>query len=158
MSFAIRLATAILFAGSVVAHAHSFIKGDITVGHPWARATPEGADIGVGYVKITNAGKEVDRLTGGTFDGAAAVEIHEMKMDGDVMQMRQLKDGLEIPAGATVELKPGSNHLMFKGLTKQISQGPKLKGSFVFQKAGAVDVEFMIEPIGADTSSDDKHE
>jgi periplasmic copper chaperone A len=157
MSIAIRLAAVVLLASTIAAGAHSFNKGDITVGHPWARATPEGADAGVGYVKITNAGKQADRLTGGSFNGDGVVEIHEMKMDGDVMKMRQLKDGLEIAAGATVELKPGGNHLMFTGLKSAIVEGPKVKGTLNFEKAGAIDVEFMIEPVGASESTDHKH-
>ena len=61
--------------------------------HPWTRATPDGATVGVGYLTISNNGKEADGLIGGTFEGADKIEIHEMKMDGDKMIMRQLKDG-----------------------------------------------------------------
>jgi hypothetical protein len=71
-------------------------------------ATPEGETVGAGYMKITNNGKEADRLTGGTFESADKVEVHEMKMEGDKMTMRQLADGLEIKPGETVELNPGS--------------------------------------------------
>ena len=50
------------------------------------------------------------------FDLAGVAEIHEMKMEGSIMRMRELERGLEIPAGATVTLEPGSFHLMFIGL------------------------------------------
>ena len=158
MSFATRLAAAILIASTIAVQAHSFTKGDIVVGHPWARATPDGATVGVGYIKITNNGKAADRLTGGSFDGADTLEIHEMTMDGDIMKMRQLKDGFEIAPGATVELKPGGNHLMFTGLKKPIAVGPDSKATLTFEKAGAIDVEFRIEPFGATESADHKHE
>jgi periplasmic copper chaperone A len=157
MSFAVRLALALLLLSPATAFAHSFTKGDIAVGHPWARATPEGAAVGVGYLKITNKGKEADRLTGGAMDGADKIEIHEMKMDGDVMKMRQLTEGLEIKPGETVELKPGANHLMFTGLKKTILQGPDLKATLNFAKAGAIDVEFRVEAVGATESMDHKH-
>ena len=158
MSVATRLAAAILIASTIAVQGHSFTKGDIVVGHPWARATPGGSTVGVGYIKITNNGKAADRLTGGSFEGADALEIHEMTMDGDVMKMRQLKDGFEIAPGKTVELKPGGNHLMFTGLKKPIAAGPDHKATLVFEKAGAVDVEFRIEPFGATESADHKHE
>jgi periplasmic copper chaperone A len=157
MSLFTRLAFALVVLSPIAAHAHSFNKGDIVVGHPWTRSTPGAATVGAGYVKITNNGKVSDRLTGGSFDGAGALEVHEMKMEGDIMKMRQLKDGFEIAPGATVELKPGGNHLMFTGLNSPITEGPKRKGTLVFEKAGAIDVEFAIEPIAASGSVDHKH-
>ena len=150
------LATALLVFSSAV-FAHEFQKGDLLIVHPWTRATPEGATVGAGYLKITNNGKEADRLTGGTIEGADKVEVHEMKMDGDQMTMRQVTDGLEIKPGETVEFNPGSYHLMFIGLKKSISQGPNVKGSLTFEKAGRVDVEYKVESIGAMDSADDHH-
>lgn len=156
MSKSLRLAVALLLTLPAAALAHSFTKGDIVAGHPWARATPDGAKVGAGYIKITNNGKVSDRLTGGSFEGAT-VEIHEMSMDGGVMKMRQLSEGLEILPGATVELKPGGNHLMFMGLKQSITAGADRKATLTFEKAGSLDVEFRIEPIGATESHDNKH-
>jgi len=136
------------------ASAHQFAKGDLIIVHPWTRATPVGATVGVGYLKITNNGKVSDHLTGGTFEGADHVEIHEMKMNGDNMTMRQLKDGLEIKPGETVTFNPGSYHLMFIGLKKPIAQGPNVKGSLTFETTGSVDVDYKVESIGAMNSSD----
>ena len=65
-------------------------------------------------MKITNTGTTPDRLVGGATEVAKRFEIHEMSMDGGVMKMRELANGLEIPPGATVELKPGSYHLMMR--------------------------------------------
>lgn len=157
MRVTLQIALAALLSLTAAASAHSFKKGDIVVGHPWTRATPEAATVGVGFVKITNNGKDSDRLKGGTFEGAGAIEVHEMSMDGEVMKMRQLVDGLEIKPGETVELKSGSNHLMFTDLKKQIVEGPDRKGTLIFEKAGAIDVEFRIEGLGATESADHKH-
>ena len=71
-----------------------------------------------------------------------------MSMDGGVMKMRELKNGLEIPPGATVELKPGSYHIMMMNLSRPLAKGEKVKGSLTFEKAGKVDVEFAVEAIG----------
>jgi periplasmic copper chaperone A len=113
------------------------------------RATPGGAQVAGGYVKITNTGSEADRLIGGSLPMAREGEVHEMAMSGNVMKMRRLQDGLEIKPGETVELKPGGNHLMFLGLSAGLTAGQPVKGTLVFQKAGTVEVEFRVAPIGA---------
>jgi copper(I)-binding protein len=146
---------AILLSSTVLAH--SFTKGELSIGHPWTRATPAGSKVGAGYLKITNNGTQADRLTGATFEEAGNVEIHEMTMEGDIMRMREVTDGIEIKAGETIELKPSSYHLMFMNLKKPITEGPNLKGSLTFEKAGSVDVEYKVEPIGAKDSSDHEH-
>ncbi len=85
-----------------------------------------------------------------------------MSMDGGVMKMRELKNGLEIPPGATVELKPGSYHIMMMNLSRPLAKGEKVKGSLTFEKAGKVDVEFTVEamggmPAGQAKSTEHKH-
>lgn len=127
----------------------SFKIGNLVIEAPWARATPGGAQVGGGYMKITNSGKESDRLLGGSLPIAGEVEVHEMTMSADVMKMRRLPDGLEIKPGATVELKPGGNHLMFTGLRGGLKAGQAIKGTLVFQKAGTVEVEYRVAPVGA---------
>src|SRR4051812_4212469 len=100
------------------AQAHDYQIGPIGIDRPWARATPRNAPVAGGYLKITNTGTMSDRLLGGSTEVAKRFEIHQMKMDGSVMKMREQKDGLEIPAGATVELKPGSYHIMMMDLSR----------------------------------------
>lgn len=128
--------------------AQEFKQGSLTLKQPWTRATAKGAEMGGGFVTIVNAG-EADRLTGGSFALAGRTEVHEMKMEGDVMKMRELEGGLNIPAGATVELKPGSYHLMFMKLTAPLEAGTHVKGTLVFEKGGEVPVEFDVQAISA---------
>lgn len=122
--------------------------GDITIEQPWSRATPGGAKVGGGYVRITNTGKEPDRLIGGTFPLAGRVEVHEMAMDGTVMRMKPVEGGLAIAPGATVELKPGGYHLMFMDLKEPLKDGQSVKGTLVFEKAGTVAVEYAVRGMG----------
>jgi len=138
-----------LTLAAVGALAHDFKIGDLKVDHPWARATPNGAKVGGGFLKVTNNGTTADRLVGGSLEGAKALEVHEMKMEGDVMKMRRLDKGLEIAPGQTVELKPGSYHVMFMDLAAPLQEGTKVKGTLVFEKAGKVDVVFNVEGLGA---------
>jgi len=131
------------------AWAADYKAGSIEVDRPWSRATPRGAKVAGGYMKITNVGSTPDRLVGGTFASAGSVEIHEMTIDRGVMKMRELKGGLELPPGASVELRPNSSHLMFTGLNRGLSKGEHVKGTLVFEKAGTVEIQYSVEAIGA---------
>jgi len=130
------------------AFAHDYKLGSLVINHPWSRATPKGATVAGGYMKITNSGTAPDRLVSGSTDVARRFEIHEMRMEGGVMKMRELSDGLEIPPGATVELKPGSYHVMMTNLSRQLTKGERVKASLTFEKAGKIDIEFDVEAVG----------
>jgi hypothetical protein len=143
------LAAALLALATTAASAHDYTVGSLKINHPWARATPKGATVAGGYMKITNNGTTPDRLTGGTTEAAQKFEIHEMSMDGSVMKMRELPNGVEIPPGGTVELKPGSFHVMMTGIAKPFVKGERVKASLTFEKAGKVDVEFAVDAAGA---------
>jgi copper(I)-binding protein len=137
----------VLVTGS--ARAYDYKLAGLEIDRPWSRATPKGAKVAAGYVKITNRGTASDRLVGATFALSGKAEIHEMAMDQGVMKMRELKDGVEIKPGATVELKPGSYHLMFTDLARGLAKGDRVKGTLNFANAGAVEVEYAVEAIGA---------
>jgi len=138
------------------ARAEDYKIGNLQVSQPWARATPKGAAVAGGYLKITNTGTTPDRLLGGSTDVAKRLEVHEMSMDGGVMKMRELKNGLDIAPGATVELKPNSYHIMLQGLSRPLAKGERVKASLSFEKAGKGDVEFAVEAIGASASGGEK--
>lgn len=143
----------LLFTGSPLA-AHAYKLGDLRIDHPWSRATPGGAKVAGGFMTITNNGQETDRLIGGTLVSAGIVEIHEMAMQGNVMTMRALAQGLEIRPGQTVELKPGGLHMMFLDLKSPLQEGERVKGTLVFQRAGTIEVDFKIEGRGASGAHD----
>jgi copper(I)-binding protein len=128
--------------------AHDFKVGTIEIEHPWVRATPRGASVAGGYVKLTNTGKDPDRLIGGSVPVAARFEIHQMTMDNGVMRMRPLTGGLEIKPGESVELKPGSYHLMFLDLKAPLVAKQPLQGTLAFEKAGTVEIEYTVVPVG----------
>ncbi len=133
---------------AVPALAQEFKAGDITVDKAWSRATPKGADVGVGYLVVHNNGATPDILTGGSAD-FASVEIHQMKNEDGVMKMSELKNGLNIPAHGTVKLVPGGYHIMFTHLTKPLARGETVRATLAFEHAGEVKVEFPVEGIGA---------
>jgi len=108
----------------------------------WIRATPPNAQVAGAFLNIDNAGTISDRLLSASSDRATKVEIHEMKMDGDVMQMRQLGDGLAIPAKQRVSLKPGGIHLMLMAPKQAIAEGQTVNITLQFETAGSRTVEF----------------
>jgi len=128
--------------------ASEYKLGTLQISQPWSRATPKGATVAGAYLKITNNGTAADRLIGGTSPIAGRFEIHEMSMDNGVMKMRPLKNGLEIKAGDSVELKPGSYHIMLLDLKGPVSKGDQVKGTLTFEKAGSVDVAYKVVGVG----------
>jgi len=146
-----RLALVAAFAALLASPtlAADYTAGSLKISTPWARATPKGAQVGGGFMTITNTGTTPDRLVGGSSGISSSFEVHEMSMDGGIMKMRMLRDGLEIKPGETVTLKPGSYHVMFIGLKDQLKQGDTFKGTLQFEKAGKVDVEYKVESIAA---------
>jgi len=137
------------------AQAEDTTIGSLKITAPWARATPKGASVGGGYMKITNTGTAPDRLVGGSTDISARFEVHEMQMENGVMKMRAVAGGIEIKPGQTVELNPSGYHVMLVGLKKQLMQGDHFKATLVFAKAGKVDVDFSVAGIGAQNAGDD---
>lgn len=137
------------------ADAAGFKAGDITVTAPWTRATPGGAKVAGGYLKIVNNGAAADRLIKAESSIAGHVEIHEMTMTGGVMKMRPIMEGLVIKPGQSVELAPGGLHVMFMDLKQPLKQGETVKATLAFEKAGPLDVVFKVNALGA--TSTHKH-
>lgn len=137
--------------------ARTYKVGPLVVRAPWTRATPGGAQVAGGFLEVTNTGAQPDRLIGGSLAPAATAEVHEMAMSDGIMKMRRLDKGLEIAPGQTVELKPGGYHMMFMGLREGLVAGRTVKGSLIFEKAGSVEVEFHVAPIGAQSGAGHKH-
>ncbi len=129
--------------------AHDYQLGDLVISAPWTRATPPGAKTGGGYLVITNKGNAGDRLVAVKASAVSDnVQIHEMAMNGTVMSMKALPDGIVIPAGGKVEFKPGGYHIMFIDLKAGLKQGDHVHATLQFEHAGTVDVDFDIGGIG----------
>ena len=145
------IAAVLAVCAIVPVQAADITVGSLQISAPWARATPNGAGVGGGYMTITNTGTASDRLIGGSTDISKKFEIHQMKMENGVMKMRPVEGGLEIKPGQTVKLDPAGYHVMLMGLNQQLKKGEHFKATLAFEKAGKVDVDFTIEGIGAMT-------
>ena len=131
-------AAAIVLVALIASVSPARAEPPIQLSQAWARPTVEGQMAGGAFVRIANSGG-ADRLLSASSPAAKAVELHTMSMDGEVMKMRQL-DAIELPAGKTVELKPGGLHLMFMGLKAPLKAGATLPLTLKFEKAGELTV------------------
>jgi copper(I)-binding protein len=148
-SLAAMLGLATMIGAIAPARAQDYNAGAIRIEAPWLRATPTGAKVAGGYMKLSNSGSVADRLVGGSSAVAGSFEVHEMRMDGSVMMMRELPNGLEVPPGQSVELKPGSYHIMLTDLKQPLKEGDRIKGTLQFEKAGKVEVEYTVRGMGS---------
>lgn len=132
----------------------TFTIGDITVTGAFTRATLPGAKAAGGFLTITNAGQTADRLIGAASEVAAAVELHEMKMEGDMMKMSPIEGGIDIPAGESVTLAPGGLHIMFMGLGQPFEQGACVEVTLTFEQAGELPVVLSVGDVSAGSAGE----
>ena len=109
---------------------------NVTVTDAWARATVQGQKATGAFMKIT--AKDSAKLVGVSSPVAGVVEIHEMKMDKDVMKMSAVPNGLELPAGKAVELKPGGYHVMLMDLKAPLAKDTTIPLTLTVQDAKGV--------------------
>lgn len=109
----------------------------------WCRPAPTGALAGGCYVTLTASVD--DRLVAVETTAADRGEIHTMSMDGGVMRMRKLTDGLALPAGRAVSLKPGADHIMVIAPKIALKEGAQVPLTLKFQKAKPVKVTAVVK-------------
>ena len=122
---------------------------EISVENGWARATVAGQNTAAAYLSIINRGSAEDRLIEVSVPRAKQARIHASSMDGGVMRMRDLADGLVIPAGATVELAPNRTHVMLSELAAPLRPGEEFPATLRFAKAGTKQLTIKVEQASA---------
>lgn len=113
-----------------------------TVENAWVRATVPGQRATGAFMRIT--AKEQAQLVSVLSPVAGVAEVHEMKMDGDVMRMRALA-ALDLPAGRAVDLKPGGHHLMLMELRQPVAAGGKVPLTLVFRNSRGVESRLELQ-------------
>ncbi|AOY01487.1 copper chaperone PCu(A)C [Jeongeupia sp. USM3] len=145
-----------LAALSLTANAHEYKAGDLFIHHPWARATPPGAQSGGVFLLVKNSGDAADQLVGVETAAAATAELHQMKLDNGVMKMNAVT-AIDIPARGEVELKPGGYHVMLFKLAAPLREGDKFPLTLRFKRAGNVKVDIKVEAMGAKAETMHQH-
>ena len=156
---ALLLVFAAMTAACSSAAAESTKAGSLTIEQPWARPTIGEAANSAAYMTIANGGDKPDRLTGVKTEIATDAMLHESRMEGAVMKMVHLHDGLEIAAHATAELKPLGAHVMLMGLKRPLKEGETFPLRLTFAGQGDVTVTVTVakqQPAAAEPTHDHK--
>lgn len=145
--------------GQQQAEGASATIGDLEISSAWTRAMLPGQKAGGGYLNVTNHGEATDRLVSAASPVAGKVEIHNMEVVDDVMTMRPVEGGLELPAGETVELKPGGYHVMFIGVSEPFTEGKNVPVTLEFENAGMVELSLPVRLVrGSGHNHDHNHD
>jgi len=141
MKFSKQLITAALTTICAV----SALAQNVTITNAWARATVQGQKATGAFMTLT--AKDNAKLVGVSSPVAGVAEIHEMKVEKDVMKMAALPNGLDLPAGKAVELKPGSYHVMLMDLKAPLAKDTTVPVTLTFQDAKGVksNVELKVQ-------------
>ncbi len=131
----------------------------IMVMEPWSRPSPMMAGNGVIYMTLMNNGNSADVLLGVETDIAETAELHETKMENDVMKMSPLAN-IKVPASGSAALEPGGMHVMLINLKQELVSGEKIAFTLNFEKSGPMTVEAEIREMGeaADHNMDNNME
>jgi len=138
----------ILALAAAPAAAHEAKRGDLTVIHPWARASAGAATTGAVYMTIRNDGAAGDRLLSAATPVAERAELHTHVMEDGIAKMRPV-ESIDIAAGGSVALKPGGLHLMLFGLRQRLREHDTFPLTVTFAEAGTVELEIQVEAVGA---------
>jgi hypothetical protein len=131
---------AILSAASL---STAVLAQSVDVKGAWARATVQGQKASGAFMTLT--AKDGAKLVGITSPVAGVAEVHEMKMDGDVMKMRALEGGIDLPAGKAVELKPGGYHVMLMDLKTPLQKDTTIPLTLLLKDAKGVQSKVEIK-------------
>ncbi|MBW3096762.1 copper chaperone PCu(A)C [Pseudohoeflea coraliihabitans] len=132
--------------------------GELEIHDAAIRATLPNAPVAAAYMTIRNHGDEDDRLLGGSAAFAGMVQLHDMVMENDVMNMRQVSDGLTIPAGQSVTLQAGGLHLMLMQLEARMQAGENRSITLFFEKAGAVTFDLPVKDMRGSAARHTDHD
>jgi len=133
---------------AVAAHAHEYSVGDLVIGHPWSRPTVSGIPTGVGYLSITNNGKQRDTLISASSPAAARVEFHRTTFEAGMAHMSHAR-AVVIEPNATITAEPGGLHLMLVDLKSPLVVGTTIPLVLRFENAGEITVQLQVEPMGS---------
>jgi copper(I)-binding protein len=125
----------------------AFAGGNLQVTDVWSRATPPTAEVGAAYFKAVNSNSTSDTLIGVASPIAERVEMHTHMMMEGMMMMHQL-ESVEVPAGETLEFKPGGNHIMLIGLEHTLLEGERFPLTLTFKNAGNVELIAIVRGLG----------
>lgn len=143
---------AILITAGAIAALSQAAEAGLSASQAWMRPTLGAGRTTAAYLTIANTSTTADRLVAADVPGAGAVEIHTAGMEDGIMRMRRV-EGVDIPAGESVQLAPGGLHIMVMALSEPVTTGAQVPLTLIFEKAGSLTVqaEVTLAPPAATT-------
>ena len=139
----------ILLAALLLASCSKSGTPDIQISDAWARETVTGQTATAAYLTVVNRGSGDDRLISVEATAPAKAMLHASERSGGISRMREMGAGLALPAGTTVELKPGGYHVMLLDLKAPLAKGASVPLTLVFQDAKGVESKLdLTVPVG----------
>ncbi|MBC7682694.1 MAG: copper chaperone PCu(A)C [Ferruginibacter sp.] len=141
--------TAALLCASGLFVQNSYAQ-NVDIKDAWVRTSVQGQKASGAFMTLT--AKQATRLVSITTPVAGVAQVHEMKMDSDVMRMRALPDGLDLPAGKPVALSPGGSHVMLMDLKAVLPKDSTVPMTLVFKDAQGVESKLEVKLTVATTA------
>ncbi len=138
--------TALLLLAPALVAVPSRLCGESTLGirtGGWVRAVPASAEVTAAYLVLENRGTAIETLVGAASPACQEVELHETVQEGAKMRMVRV-ERMEVPAGGTLELRPGGAHLMLIGLRAPLEEGSKVPITLRFASGTVLEVELSV--------------
>jgi copper(I)-binding protein len=122
---------------------------EMEISNAFARASAGAARNGAIYLTIKNRGQDDDVLASVSADVSRRAELHGHSMNDNIMRMRQIKEGILVSAGSTVQLKPGGFHLMLLELKSPLKKGGQIAVTLTFKNAGKIEINIPVLGVGS---------
>lgn len=136
-------------SAAAVSQTAEYTLESLSVLQPWTRATAPSQKAGGVFLRIDNSGDQPDRLIAVESDMADVTSLHATIRDGDVMKMRAVEGGVEVPANGHVDLMPGGTHVMLIGLRERLVKDTTIPLTLVFERAGRLQINAVVEAAGS---------
>jgi periplasmic copper chaperone A len=137
------------------AYGHEYKLGELTIEHPWSRASIGAAKASAAYMEMVNEGTTPDLLIAVSSPIAEHVQLHTNLIEGGVLKMRPL-EAVEISPGEPTILQPGGIHIMLMGLKAPLKEGDTFPLKLTFERAGTITVQVIVQ--GMDMNGGGDHE
>jgi len=142
-------------SGTIYADSHGS-AGSVTAVNPYVRAIPPGATVSAAFMQLKNGDKSDHSLVAAQSPAAKSVELHTHTLKDGMMMMRQVKK-IDLPAGKTVELKPGGLHIMLIGLTKALKPGDQVELTLIYEDGNKSKITAPVKKIMGGQMKNMKH-
>ena len=139
-----KLLSVLLLLMAPLAWSAGLTVGNLKLDQIWARSAPLSGGNAAAYLSVANSGQQDDTLLSVATPIAHQAQLHNMSMEGGIMRMREMADGISLRPGETVRLAPGGMHIMLLGIKQPLKKGDHFPLTLHFEHAGTVNVDVPV--------------